>query len=81
MESTKSAWEELSTKYNMNSNNYFLNEEESNYFKNLLKTSGYPTNIIIDKNGVIVIKGNMGSDDTRMQMLLDKLTDGSRKFN
>jgi hypothetical protein len=57
----------------MEGNNYFLDEEESSYFKGLLKISGYPTNIIIDKKGSIVVKGNMGSDDPRMQTLLDKL--------
>jgi thiol-disulfide isomerase/thioredoxin len=73
VDSNKKVWEDLSTKYNMEGNNYFLDEEESSYFKGLLKISGYPTNIIIDKKGSIVVKGNMGSDDPRMQTLLDKL--------
>ena len=74
MESNKDSWKELSSKFNMNSNNYFLDAEQTAYFKGLLSLSGYPTNIIIDKTGKIVLKDNIFSNDPRIQNLLNKLS-------
>jgi len=52
----KDDWEKVIDKSHFTGDNYFFNEDESNYIKDQLKFAGFPTYMIIDKNGNLIDK-------------------------
>jgi len=55
--SEKEAWKTIIADKQLKGSHYFLNEAQSSYFQDLLSIVGYPTYIIIDKEGKIVRNG------------------------
>ena len=56
--SEEKKWKAVLAEKKMKGKQYFLNDEQSAYFMQLLKISGYPTYAIIDKEGRVIRTGN-----------------------
>jgi thiol-disulfide isomerase/thioredoxin len=74
--SDKDEWKKVIDKYNFTGDNYFFNEDETNLFRSQLKFEGYPTFMIIDKNGNLVNKdAPRPSSGDEIKNMLNKLID------
>jgi thiol-disulfide isomerase/thioredoxin len=74
--SDKDDWEKVIDKSHLTGDNYFFNEDETNLFRSQLKFEGYPTFMIIDKNGDLVDKNApRPSTGDEIKNILNKLID------
>lgn len=72
--SKKEDWENLIKQYNLGGENYFLTNEEFNLLSKMYKVKGFPTYIIIGKNGdVLDYKALRPSDKNRLYKKIDEL--------
>jgi thiol-disulfide isomerase/thioredoxin len=70
----KDDWEKVIDKSHFTGDNYFFNEGESNYIKDQLKFAGFPTYMIIDKNGNLIDKNApRPSSGDEIKNLLNKM--------
>lgn len=56
--SKENQWHKIINQFNLKGNHYFLNTVQESFFVELFGISGYPTYVIIDRNGNIVRKGS-----------------------
>jgi len=52
--SDKKAWQRMIKEYDMQGENYFFSQDQTNVFREHLKVGGYPTYMIIDKKGKLI---------------------------
>lgn len=77
--SEEKQWKAVLAEKQMKGKHYFLNDEQSAYFQQLLEISGYPTYAIIDKEGHIVRKGGAfrpsreGTDKIIKELLMTEI--------
>ena len=57
-ESPKDQWEKVINQFQLKGNHYFLNTDQGEFFVKLFGITGYPTYVIINKEGFIVRKGS-----------------------
>jgi thiol-disulfide isomerase/thioredoxin len=72
--SEKEQWEKIISQYNLQGEQYLLTPAQESFFKELFDISGYPTYVIVDKDGNLVRKGSSfrpSNDET--QRIIDKL--------
>ncbi len=72
--SKKDDWKKFLTQNHIGGDNYFFNEDETKLLRDDLKFHGYPTYMIIDKNGALIEKNApRPSSDEEIKNVLMKL--------
>lgn len=76
MSSDKTDWQEMIKKSNITGDNYFFNEDQTRLLRNTLQYEGYPTYLIIDKNGILVDNNTYRpSSGDKIKKILNKYID------
>jgi thiol-disulfide isomerase/thioredoxin len=74
MSSNKDVWEETIKKNHIAGDNYYLNKSQARLFRDKIHFQGYPTYLIIDKNGILTDESApRPSSDKKIKAKLDKL--------
>jgi thiol-disulfide isomerase/thioredoxin len=76
LSSEKSIWEQMIKNNHIKGENYFFNEPQTYLFRNNLKFDGYPTYLIINKDGKLIDKNApRPSSKDKIRVILTRLID------
>jgi thiol-disulfide isomerase/thioredoxin len=72
--SDKEQWEKLIDQFNLQGEHYLLSSNQESFFKEQFNITGYPTYIIIDKDGKIIRNGSsFRPSNAETERIIDKL--------